>query len=208
MDDLWPITIGARRALLATFEDLDEGQWEVRSLCEGWTTREVLAHLVLAARPPMRRYARAVVRAKGDFDAANRALAASDAQRPIDDLLAGYREVVDHRFAPPGWPDAAPLSDILLHSLDVCIPLGREIDRPAEHFEPVLDLLFRRLGRSFTRDDRPDVRWVATDHEWSHGTGAEVRGTMSDLALTAAGRPARLDRLEGDGVAPLRSWLR
>ena len=30
---------------------------------------------------------------------------------------------------------------------------------------------------------------------------------MEDLALTAAGRAARIDRLSGDGVDAVRAWL-
>lgn len=205
--DLWPITLDARRSLLATFEGLDSDQWEVESLCAGWTVRQVLAHLVLAARPPARRYVPAMIRARGSFDEANRALAVADAAAPPSELIERYREVIDHRFSPPGWPAAAPLADILLHSLDVRVPLGLPSDEPPVHYEPVLGLLFDRVGRSFGRSGRPEVRWVATDHEWAAGAGAEVRGAMADLALTAAGRSARLDRLEGDGVPEVRAWL-
>lgn len=205
--DLWPITIGARRSLLSTFEELDDGDWEMPSLCGGWTIRQVLAHLVLAARPPARRYIAAVARARGDFDNANHALAVLDASRPTRELLHAYRKVIDYRFSPPGWPQAAPLSDILLHSLDVRLPLERDTDVPADHYEPVLRLLFSRTGRSFTRTGRPTVRWVATDQEWSRGAGPEVRGTMADLALTAAGRGARIDHLDGEGVQAATAWL-
>jgi hypothetical protein len=69
-------------------------------------------------------------------------------------------------------------------------------------------LLFSRAGRSFAPKGRPTVRWVATDHAWSHGDGEEVRGAIADLALSASGRPARLDQLEGPGVAAVRAWLR
>jgi uncharacterized protein (TIGR03083 family) len=205
--DLWPITIGARRSLLSAFGKLDEDQWSVRSLCEGWTIRELLAHLILAARPPVRRYIVAVARARGSFDQANQELATADARRPIGELLSEYRSVIEHCFSPPGWPPGAPLSDILLHSLDVRIPLGLETEQPPEHYEPVMELLFGRAGRSFTRAGRPAVRWTATDHEWSHGDGRIVSGTMADITLTAAGRGARLNRLEGDGVANLAAWL-
>ena len=205
--DLWPITLGARRSLLTTFEQLDEDQWSAGSLCAGWTIREILAHLVLAARPPARRYVVAVARARGSFDQANHALATADAKRPVVELLSDYRSVLEYRFSPPGWPPAAPLSDILLHSLDVRIPLGLETEQPAADYEPVLQLLFGRAGRSFTRAGRPSVRWTATDHGWSHGDGRTVRGTMADLALTAAGRDARLDRLDGDGVPTVAAWL-
>ena len=69
--DPWPITVQARRSLLSTFEELDDAQWEAESLCDGWTIRQVLAHLILAARPPARRYIAAAARAKGNFDEAN-----------------------------------------------------------------------------------------------------------------------------------------
>ena len=205
--DLWPITIDARRSLLATFEDLGEDQWKVPTLCEGWTVRDLLAHLILATRPPARRYVAAIARARGSFDGANHVLATVEARRPVVELLNDYHTIVEHRFSPPGWPQSAPLSDILLHSLDVRIPLGLETERPPEHYVPVLGLLFSRAGRTITRAGRPDARWTATDHDWTHGEGQAVRGNIADLALTAAGRGARLDDLDGDGVPHVRAWL-
>lgn len=204
--ELWPITIDARQSLISTLDTLEEEQWEVESLCQGWTIRDVLAHLILAARPPVRRYVPAVLKALGNFDRANHRLAVIEGGRPPSELLSRYRNVAEHRFAPPGWPETAPLSDILLHSLDVRIPLGVEAVVSPEHYEPVLRLLFKRVGRSFTTGDRPEVRWVATDHSWSHGSGREVRGAMEDLALTAAGRPARVTSLRGDGVQAIAAW--
>ncbi|MBT8491436.1 MAG: maleylpyruvate isomerase family mycothiol-dependent enzyme [Deltaproteobacteria bacterium] len=205
--DLFEVTVDARRSLLETFEQLDGDQWAVRSLCEEWSMKEMLAHLALAMRPPAGRFTAAIVRARGNFDKANHALAVADARRPVDELLADYRSALEYRFAPPGWPPAAPLSDILLHTLDVRIPLGLPTDQPAEHYEPVMGLLLGAFRRPFTRKQRPQVRWVATDHSWSRGEGREVRGAMADVALTAAGRGANVDRLEGDGVPAVRAWL-
>lgn len=205
--DLWPWTVEARRSLLSTFEQLDDNQWSAQSLSEGWRVRDVLAHLIFAARPPVRGYMAALARSRGNFDTANHSLAIAGGQRPVADLLNEYRDVVEHRFSPPGWPQAAPLGDILLHSLDVRIPLGLPTDHPAEHYEPAAQLLFSRVGRSFTRTGRPDVCWVATDLDWTQGDGPEVSGTMVDVALAAAGRGARIDHLSGDGVTAVRSWL-
>ena len=205
--DLWPLTINARESLISTLDGIEEDRWDVPSLCDGWTIRDVLAHLILAARPPAKRYGVAVLKARGDFGKANYVLAVTDGLQRPDQLLARYRTAARHRFSPPGWPAAAPLSDILLHSLDVRIPLGIECNVPPDHYEPVLDLLFRSIGRTFTSNGRPKLRWVASDHDWSHGSGAEVRGTMEDLALTAAGRRARVDHLQGPGLAELRGWL-
>lgn len=205
--DLWPWTVDARQSLLATFEELDDQQWEVESRCEGWSVREVLAHLILAARPPARRYVAAVARARGDFDKANHALAVADGRKPPGELIAEYRNVVDHRFSPPGWPQAAPLSDILLHGLDVRLALGLPGDQQPERYEPVMGLLFSRAARSFTRAKRPSVTWVATDHSWTRGEGPAVEGAIADLAFTAAGRDARIGQLTGEGVQALRLWL-
>ncbi len=205
---MWQITLDARRSLIATFEELHDEQWEVRSLCDAWRIRDVLAHLILAARPPARRYVPALLKARGSFDRANHRLAIEDGRRPPADLIATYREVAGHQFSPPGWPEEAPLSDILLHSLDVRIPLKVGAAIPPHHYEPVLQLLFTRVGRSFTSPRRPDVRWVAEDHDWSYGDGPEVHGPMESLALTAAGRGARLGSLEGAGVAAVKNWAR
>lgn len=205
---MWQSTLDARHSLISTFEEIEGDQWKVESLCNGWTVQHVLAHLILAARPPARRYVPAVLKARGSFDRANQKLAVEDGRRPPAELLSQYREVADHRFAPPGWPEAAPLSDILLHSLDVRIPLDVETTVPPDHYQPVLRLLFRRVGRSFTSPNRPQVRWVATDHSWSQGEGPEVRGTMESLALTAAGRRECIAGLEGDGVKAVEAWSR
>jgi len=205
--DLWPWTIKARQSLLSTLEQLDDDQWSTQSLSEGWSIRELLAHLTLAARPPPRRFLTAVARTRGNFDKANHLLAVADGCRPVAVLLKDYRSVVEHRFSPPGWPQAAPLGDILLHSLDVRIPLGLPTEHPAEQYEPVMGLLFSRVGRSFTRTGRPAVRWVASDREWTDGQGPEVSGCIADIALTAAGRDSRVDQLSGDGMAVVRSWL-
>ena len=46
---------------------------------------------------------------------------------------------------------------------------------------------------------------VATDMEWTHGEGAEVRGTGEALLMAMCGRKSAVDDLSGDGVATLRS---
>jgi uncharacterized protein (TIGR03083 family) len=206
--DLWPWIVEERTSMLRTFEGLTAEQWDEPSLSGDWTVRQVLAHLVLAADPPMGRYAMAVVKAGGSFDKANHRLAVADAERPTDELIARYHECVHARFSPPGIGPRAPLTDIVLHSLDVRIPLRLPTDRPPERCAPVLDLLMSPKRGIFVPKGRPHVRWAATDHPWTHGTGDEVRGAMADLALAASGRDARVDALTGPGQPVLAAWLR
>jgi hypothetical protein len=44
---------------------------------------------------------------------------------------------------------------------------------------------------------------IATDVNWSHGGGPEVRGKGEALLLALTGRPIALEELSGDGVATL-----
>ena len=52
------------------------------------------------------------------------------------------------------------------------------------------------------------LRWVATDSPWTHGSGPEVTGPVTTLALAATGRAVALHRLTGPGVELLRSRLK
>jgi len=205
---MWSVIAEERASLLETFESLTAAEWETPSLCPGWTVRQVLGHLIISADPPMGRFTVAVARARGSFDIANARLAIVEAERPMGELIERYWDRASKQFSPPGIGPRGPLSDILLHSLDVRIPLGLASDRPAVRYQPALELLFtRRAQVGFVPKRRPALRWVATDHDWSHGSGAEVMGTMADLALAASGRSARLDALIGPGQPSLVAWL-
>jgi len=197
-----------RASILETFEELTDEQWEVRSLCGHWSVRQVLGHLVIAGDPPMGRFLLEMAKAAGRFDLAQDRLAKAEAARPTAELLAAYRARVHKRFAPPGFGPRAPLTDVVLHSFDVRIPLGLSTERPAERYVPCLELLLdRRALIVFVPRGRPKLRWVATDLAWEHGTGDEVQGTMADLACAASGREARLGALGGPGQLALTRWL-
>ncbi len=45
------------------------------------------------------------------------------------------------------------------------------------------------------------LRCVASDLDWAHGSGEEVRGPAAALALAMSGRTARLEELSGPGAA-------
>lgn len=207
--DLWAATASERASILETFEGLTDDQWDAPSLCGHWTVRQVLGHLVVAADPPTLRFLREVAKARGSFDVANDRLALAQAERPTAELIDTYRGLLSARNAPPGIGPRGPLSDVLLHSLDVRIPLGLPTERPPEHWGPAVELLFDRLAsRVFVPPGRPSVRWVATDLDWSTGTGDEIHGPIADIGMAASGRPPRLDALTGPGVAAVEVWLR
>src|SRR5690242_10292451 len=108
--DRWDWIHEERASLLATFETLTADQWDVASLCGTWTVKQVLGHLVVAAKPPAGRFVVEVAKHLGSFDRANDLLARETAEAPVADLIERYRSVSGGRFAPPGAGDRAPLS--------------------------------------------------------------------------------------------------
>ena len=80
---------------------------------------------------------------------------------------------------------------------------------PPEDWRPVLDFLVSRPAtRGFMPRDRlSGLRTVATDLDWSHGAGRELRGRAEALAMVVAGRAVALPEVEGPGRAVLAARL-
>ena len=46
-EDVWRAIDDQRRRLVALLEGLSQGEWQRPSLCQGWTVRDVAAHVAL-----------------------------------------------------------------------------------------------------------------------------------------------------------------
>ena len=67
-----------------------------------------------------------------------------------------------------------------------------------------LDTLTQSLGGSMPARKRlKGLRVMATDVDWTHGDGPEVRGPAEAIVLVALGRDVALADLDGDGVVRL-----
>ncbi len=81
---------------------------------------------------------------------------------------------------------------------------GRSVDPrqiPAARLTAALDALATIHSPIFdTRDKVRPFRLVATDLEWSAGSGPVVEGPGEALVLAAAGRPVVYAELRGEGV--------
>jgi uncharacterized protein (TIGR03083 family) len=206
--DHWIDIAAERRALVEVLEGPEPAQWSTQSLCDAWTVRHVAAHLALASKASLPRFLLAAVKAKGNFHRASEALTEAEAQRPTDDIVADLRRSMDARVAPPIMGSVAPLTDILVHSQDIRIPLGIPDDRPVEPWRGMLEFVVTpKARRGFVSKRLPSLRYVATDLDWSHGAGPELSGPAKALGLTLSGRPARVDELSGPGAGAMRSWL-
>ncbi len=206
--EIWEAIAAERLALADLADQLDAAAWATPSLCDAWSVREVFGHLVSPVVVGLRGFTVGLVRARGHPHAANRALAAAQAARPTAELVADLRAGANSHVAPPGMGPIAPLTDLLIHSEDMRIPLGMPADRPAEVWRRVLDFeAGPKARRGFVPGRIPPVRLVTADLDWSHGEGPVVEGPAGAVAMTLAGRTARLGALAGPGRGELEAWL-
>lgn len=189
-----------RRALADVLAGLDDEQWRTPSLCDGWEVRHVVGHLQLPWSVSMPALMWALVRHRG-YDAANLQLSRDLGERPRGSLVDGLRDHADNRRTAPGQPPESLLTDVVVHTADILVPLGMSLPAPPESLVLVLDYLVSAKAKSVQPPGGIDgLRFRATDVAWAHGDGPEVAGTGVDLAAALCGRPALVERLTGDGV--------
>ncbi len=202
-DETFEAIADERRSLANTLETLTPAQWDHASLCGEWTVRDVAAHLVAPLVIPIWRFGVLMLRARGNFDEANKMMTDMVVRQHGTELVSLLRDRADKRFTPPGRGSAAPLTDIVVHALDICRPLEITRSSPDDRRVVVLDYVTGLRGRDAFAHSAAAVRWEATDIDWSHGDGPTVSGTADTLMLAITGRRSVVDELSGDGVSLL-----
>ncbi len=194
-----------RRAFADLLEGLDDAQLATPSLCAGWDVRTVGAHLAAAASPAVGPLVRELLRHGLRAHRANDALARQGAERPVADDVAALREHAGTRSAPPVIGPRGPLTDLLVHTGDVALPLGLAHEPDLGAVRAALAFVTRGRPVGFVRRGAlTGLRLDAEDVGSSWGDGERVAGRGIDLVMAACGRTAVLDRLSGPGVARLR----
>lgn len=169
--------------------DLADGwtpkQWDVASLAEGWRVREVIAHLTMPFAVGMPGLVIGLLRHRGSFDRfADRWARDATKVTPPGELSAALRANAATRFTPPGMGPDAPLTDLIVHGLDVRIPLGLPTtDFATTALATTLQFLTTRPARHFgvPANVFEARRLEATDLDWSHGTGPTLHAPAADL---------------------------
>ena len=208
-DQLWDVIAEERLRLADLLGDLDPGDWDRPSLCAGWSVRDVAAHLTLQQLGPGSAL-RMMARYHGDTDRAIRETARQRAAAwTPDQIMADIRDTAWARRHNFGVTVRETLIDILVHSQDIALPLGRAHPVPAEAAAVAATRVWtmrwpppfpaRRLLAGF--------EVTATDVAWSAGQGPAVRAPITAILLLSAGRQAALAQATGPGAAALRARL-
>ncbi len=177
--------------------------WEAPSLCVGWRTREVVAHMTMPARYSGPAFMAELAAAGGDFTRLSNEVAARDGALPAARLLDDLRSEVLHAWQPPGGGVEGALTHCVIHALDIieAVPLDRTV--PEARVRAVLDLLRAPDGLNLFGVELAGVRLEADDMEWCCGSGDVVSGPGQALVLVLSGRSLPRGRVRG--TDPTRS---
>jgi uncharacterized protein (TIGR03083 family) len=207
-----------REALVAYLEDLPEAAWDKPSACDGWTVRDMVAHLIGNAKD----VAEQNVEGAGSPEYNQRQVDERAGRSPAELLEEwavqgplleqGILALDDDFWNAPylelgtvGEAVQRLLEDIWVHAMDIRLPLGEEATTG-----PGLDATFDTMARELKiRCPRlaPDVGKVAIEADGysrsvtiGDGSGhVKVAGDPVTLALVGTGRIS-LERAADDSV--------
>jgi uncharacterized protein (TIGR03083 family) len=188
-----------REDLADLLAELTPDQWTHDTLCAGWRVRDVAAHVISYDDLTVPRFAkRRIVDARCSMDRFNALCIDSYACFTTPDLV----DLIHRRAQPRGYMAAfggtIGLLDAMIHHQDIRRPLGRPRTIPIERlrtalqrslYVPILCTAWRSRG----------LRLIATDADWTHGKGMEVRAPGEALLMSLAGRRAAFNELNGSG---------
>jgi len=190
---------------------LEPAQWDAPSLCEGWRVRDVIGHMTVGYTTGLPAMVGKMARHGFSVPRASRVESVRLASRcSPGELLARFDSIVEDRIRKGITRFIAPaegLLDHVVHHQDIRRPLGRPRAIPEERLVAALDVAPTLSGFVGSKARAEGLRLVASDVDWSAGSGPEVRATGEALLLTLTGRATALGELQGEGAALLARRL-
>jgi uncharacterized protein (TIGR03083 family) len=189
-----------RRQFADRIVALGEAAWGDASWCSGWQVRDVLAHLVRNAESTpwslMGDLLRGGLRPDHSMTKAAKQLRGV----PVPALADRLGRAADDRLRSGSSSNPFSMGDVLVHSADAFRPFGLDVDVAPDAAAAVLDAYWDRVWLVVRAAPHRGHRLVATDLDWSRGSGTEIRGRTIDLVLFLANRRQVLPLLEGPGL--------
>lgn len=196
-DTIWRHTDNERMAVADILEGLTDAQWRHPSLCSEWSVRDIASHMTFAQVTLLEALVPAL-RAGFRSNAMVRDMAIRN-PGSREEIIARIRSFVGTRGKPPFVSEMEPMIDVLMHTQDICVPLGIEHEAPAEAMMASIERLYEvNEGRFRLRRSLRGIRMVAVDEGWSFGSGRVVEGPLKWLLLAAGGRQVAHEHLTGD----------
>jgi uncharacterized protein (TIGR03083 family) len=206
MADVWGEVAASRTELADLCDSLTPEQWDAQTLCDDWKVRDIVGHLVESTEK-MGFGTVFFGMVKHGFNI-NKMMASNGKEwgrKPTEELTKELRANAGSQITPPMTKPVDLLNDVVTHTQDIRRPLGLPGTIPEDRLRLVLDHAAEVSPILGNKKRIAGVQLIATDIDWKHGEGPEVRGTGEALLMAIGGRKSALDDLTGDGVATLRA---
>ena len=204
--DLKALAAAERRDLADYVADLSATEWELPSLCSGWTVRDVVAHVPAYDELSWPDVLKLMARSRFSLARSNAELLARSRRLGRGDLVTRLRTHAVRRGFITLFGSAIALTDAMVHHQDIRRALGHPRTVPEDRLVAVLNFLPYARALPAPANVR-NLRLVASDLDWTHGNGPEVVGPGEALVVALVGRPDALRELSGHGVATLKRRL-
>ncbi|MBO0678796.1 maleylpyruvate isomerase family mycothiol-dependent enzyme [Mycolicibacterium sp. S2-37] len=190
------LAVEERGDLAAYLSTLTTSQWYSRSLCAGWTVKDVAAHVVSYEDLDFGGLVRRFI--KGRIVHANDVGVEELAPLSPQELVGFLDKHLHPRGLTAGFGGMIALVDGTIHHQDIRRALGHPRTVPPHRLERILPLVpgNPRLG---ARRRIKGLRLQATDVDWRYGDGPEVAGTGEALLMAMTGRKVAVAELSGPG---------
>ncbi len=199
--DVMTLAMQERGDFADFLETLTPQQWEVPSLCDGWTVRDVVAHVIsyeeLGWAGILKRFARS-----GFIPSRAQEIGVREYSRSPRELIDLLRAHQRPRGLTAMRGGMIALLDGMIHQQDIRRPLGIPREIPHDRLRTALRLALTAPPIGAPKRAR-GLTLIATDLDWSRGSGPETRGPGEALLMAIAGRGHAINELSGPGQALL-----
>jgi uncharacterized protein (TIGR03083 family) len=193
-DALWGHIHLERATLAETLRTLTPEQWRHDSLCEGWSVKDVAAHIISTPQMGFGRTMGVFARnlGRGYNTMIFRETKRISERQTTEQIIADFDTFATSRRKVATTTTIEPLIDALVHHQDIVRPLGLRHDMDPAAASVAADRVRMLSPLMGTRRFVKGVRMVATDVDWARGQGRVVEGPMQELLMLCTGREARL----------------
>jgi uncharacterized protein (TIGR03083 family) len=207
MDDAktWELIHRERTAVADTLATLTADEWARPSLCGGWTVKVVAGHIVAGGEQTKGNFAKGMLANGFRFNTMIDKAARRNGALTTTEIVERLYATATSTSRPPA-PVMTMLGEVIVHGEDIRRPLGLASAPAAVAIAECLAMYSKANFPVGAKKRGAGLRLVATDVDWTLGTGPEVTGTGLSLLLAITGRPT-VDGLRGEGLAMLRSRL-
>lgn len=200
----WDAVLTMRVDVADFLQTLTGDDWNQTSLCPQWLIRDVAGHLSLVPTITTAQMIAVAPRAAFNPHRVNTVLARRYGAAEPATIIARIRDHASSRRTAKVLDTRNSLFDLIVHSQDIALPLGREFHVPAEYSRMGLGRVWQ-MGWPFQAKKKlSHLSLNATDTTWTVGTGPKISGPALALLLLLTGRSdAATPQLHGPGTTAI-----